>query len=36
VVRKLVTDNTHGRALGFLGEKYVDVITLNLDLAKTA
>ncbi len=31
-VRKLVADNTHSRALGFLGEPYVDVVTLNLAL----
>ncbi|WP_037908311.1 potassium-transporting ATPase subunit KdpC [Actinacidiphila yeochonensis] len=33
-VRGLVSDNTHGRAAGFLGNSYVDVVTLNLDLAK--
>jgi potassium-transporting ATPase KdpC subunit len=31
-VEKLVQDNTRGRALGFLGEEYVNVVTLNLDL----
>jgi K+-transporting ATPase ATPase C chain len=35
-VSKLVTDNTHRRALGFLGEPYVNVIDLNNALAKTA
>lgn len=34
VVEKLVKDNTHGRALGFLGEEYVNVVTLNLELDK--
>ena len=33
-VRELVAENTHGRAAGFLGEPYVDVVTLNLDLAE--
>jgi potassium-transporting ATPase KdpC subunit len=33
-VRKLVADNTHSRAVGFLGEPYVDVVTLNLDLSQ--
>lgn len=33
-VQKLVKDNTHGRALGFLGEEYVNVVTLNRDLDK--
>jgi K+-transporting ATPase ATPase C chain len=33
-VQKLVKDNTHGRALGFLGEQYVNVVTLNLALDK--
>ncbi|WP_329320519.1 potassium-transporting ATPase subunit KdpC [Streptomyces sp. NBC_01262] len=32
-VRKLVADNTHSRALGFLGEEYVNVVELNLALA---
>jgi len=32
-VQKLVTDNTHNRALGFLGEPYVNVVQLNLALA---
>ena len=31
-VQKLVKDNTTGRALGFLGEEYVNVVTLNRDL----
>jgi K+-transporting ATPase ATPase C chain len=35
-VRKLVAHNTHGRALGFLGQKYVNVLDLNVDLDKTA
>ncbi|MCL2550603.1 MAG: potassium-transporting ATPase subunit KdpC [Actinomycetia bacterium] len=33
-VRKLVADNTHSRAVGFLGQDYVNVVNLNLDLAK--
>jgi K+-transporting ATPase ATPase C chain len=33
-VRKLVKDNTTGRSLGFLGEEYVNVVTLNLALDK--
>jgi len=33
-VHSLVSANTHGRSLGFLGEPYVDVVTLNLALAK--
>lgn len=33
-VRKLVDDNTHSRAVGFLGAEYVNVVDLNLDLAK--
>jgi K+-transporting ATPase ATPase C chain len=33
-VRKLVDENTHGRDLGYLGEKHVDVVTLNAALAK--
>ena len=32
-VNKLVADNTHSRALGFLGEEYVNVVELNLALA---
>lgn len=35
-VRKLVADNTHGRALGFLGEPYVNVVQLNRALTMTA
>lgn len=35
-VRKLVADNTHGRALGFLGEPYVNVVDLNNALAGKA
>ncbi|MEY9932493.1 K+-transporting ATPase ATPase C chain [Catenulispora sp. GP43] len=33
-VQKLVKDNTHGRPLGFLGEEYVNVVTLNQALDK--
>ena len=33
-VNQLVKDNTTGRALGFLGEEYVNVVTLNLALDK--
>jgi K+-transporting ATPase ATPase C chain len=33
-VAKLVKDNTHTRPLGFLGEDYVNVVTLNLALDK--
>ena len=33
-VTKLVKDNTTGRSLGFLGEQYVNVVTLNLALDK--
>ncbi|MBB6565259.1 potassium-transporting ATPase subunit KdpC [Kribbella sandramycini] len=32
-VQKLVQANTHGRVLGFLGEPYVNVVTLNAALA---
>jgi K+-transporting ATPase ATPase C chain len=32
-VQQLVKDNTKGRALGFLGEPVVNVVTLNNDLA---
>jgi K+-transporting ATPase ATPase C chain len=32
-VQKLVQENTRGRVLGFLGEPYVDVVTLNAALA---
>ncbi|MEY9889068.1 K+-transporting ATPase ATPase C chain [Catenulispora sp. MAP5-51] len=34
-VQKLVKTNTTGRSLGFLGEQYVNVVTLNLALDKT-
>jgi K+-transporting ATPase ATPase C chain len=33
-VQKLVTDNTQGRTIGFLGEPRVDVLTLNIALDK--
>ncbi|GAA4155135.1 K(+)-transporting ATPase subunit C [Gryllotalpicola daejeonensis] len=33
-VRKLVDRNTHGRDLGYLGQPYVNVVQLNLDLSK--
>jgi K+-transporting ATPase ATPase C chain len=33
-VNKLIKDNTTGRSLGFLGEEYVNVVTLNLALDK--
>jgi K+-transporting ATPase ATPase C chain len=33
-VQKLVKDNTTGRSLGFLGEEYVNVVTLNQALDK--
>lgn len=33
-VDQLVEDNTTGRSLGFLGEEYVNVVTLNLALDK--
>jgi potassium-transporting ATPase KdpC subunit len=32
-VKQLVKDNTHSRTLGFLGEPYVNVVTLNNTLA---
>jgi K+-transporting ATPase ATPase C chain len=32
-VDKLVAANTHSRALGFLGQEYVNVVELNLALA---
>ncbi|GAB2636582.1 potassium-transporting ATPase subunit KdpC [Kribbella swartbergensis] len=32
-VEELVKENTHGRTLGFLGEPYVNVVTLNAALA---
>jgi K+-transporting ATPase ATPase C chain len=32
-VKALVKENTHGRTLGFLGEPYVNVVTLNAALA---
>src|SRR2546429_621886 len=35
-VRDLVPPHPHHRALGFLGQSYVDVVQLNLALAKTA
>jgi potassium-transporting ATPase KdpC subunit len=33
-VQKLVSENTHGRAIGILGEPGVDVLTLNIALDK--
>ncbi|MCL2516063.1 MAG: potassium-transporting ATPase subunit KdpC [Microbacteriaceae bacterium] len=33
-VQKLVAENTHGRDLGYLGDAYVNVVTLNAALAK--
>ena len=33
-VQKLIKDNTHGRSLGFLGQDYVNVVTLNRELDK--
>ncbi|NUR31800.1 MAG: potassium-transporting ATPase subunit KdpC [Catenulispora sp.] len=35
-VRELVQENTDGRSLGFLGQEYVNVVTLNLALDKAA
>jgi K+-transporting ATPase ATPase C chain len=32
-VRELVAANTHSRALGFLGQEYVNVVELNLSLS---
>jgi K+-transporting ATPase ATPase C chain len=34
VVRRLVSDHIQGRVLGFLGQQRVDVVTLNLALAR--
>ncbi|AYG03383.1 potassium-transporting ATPase subunit KdpC [Gryllotalpicola protaetiae] len=33
-VQKLVERNTHSRDLGYLGQSYVNVVQLNLDLSK--
>jgi K+-transporting ATPase ATPase C chain len=33
-VQQLIKDNTTGRALGFLGEEYVNVVNLNRALDK--
>jgi len=33
-VERLVDRNTHGRDLGYLGQPYVNVVTLNRDLSK--
>ncbi len=35
-VKQLIAENTQGRGLGFLGEPGVNVLSLNLDLDKTA
>ncbi|WP_405591369.1 potassium-transporting ATPase subunit C [Streptomyces sp. NBC_01190] len=35
VVRRLVAENTHGRVLGFLGQRHVNVLKLNVALART-
>jgi K+-transporting ATPase ATPase C chain len=35
-VRKLIDDHTHGRTLGFLGEKTVDVLALNVALDRAS
>lgn len=33
-VTRLVAENTHGRGLGYLGDPVVNVVQLNIDLAK--
>jgi K+-transporting ATPase ATPase C chain len=35
-VRRLVAANTHGRALGILGDPYVNVLTLNIAIEQAA